>query len=147
MELHGFAGRSLDELRSLAPEGCTLLHVCPPEELTLQADPVLLRNILNNLLSNAIKYSPHGGSVTLRTWHDDQSVTLEVTDQGIGIPKEDQARLFQSFHRAGNTAGIRGTGLGLVILKHAVDLHGGEVDFWSEVGQGSRFTVRLPRQP
>lgn len=107
-------------------------------------DKKLLRQLLGNLLSNAIKYSPEGGEVRLElTCHEDKAI-FEIQDQGIGIPKEDQSRLFEFFYRAKNVGAIAGTGLGLAIVKTCVDLHRGEIAINSEVGVGTRFTVSLP---
>lgn len=107
-------------------------------------DPVLLRHVLANLLSNAIKYSPEGGEVRLQaSWADGQACFV-ISDQGIGIPEQDQAMLFESFHRASNVGSIAGTGLGLAIVKQAAELHGGSIELFSRPGEGTRFTVRLP---
>jgi len=108
------------------------------------ADAKLLHHIFGNLLSNAIKYSPDGGEIAFSLTCRADVAQIEVADQGIGIPAEDQERLFETFHRAGNVGNISGTGLGLSIVKHAVDLHGGTIGVTSAVGQGTRFTVRLP---
>ena len=69
---------------------------------------------------------------------------LEVRDEGMGIPEDDQARMFEAFHRARNVEHISGTGLGLAIVKQAVELHGGEVSFQTQLGKGTVFTVVLP---
>jgi signal transduction histidine kinase len=74
----------------------------------------------------------------------DGQALIEVGDQGIGIPLEDQARLFESFHRASNVGNRQGTGLGLVIVKKAVELHGGTISIDSKVDAGTRISVRLP---
>jgi signal transduction histidine kinase len=100
--------------------------------------------MITNLLSNAIKYSPQGGKITLTLTCEDKQVVFQVQDQGIGIPPADQAKLFESFSRAGNVGTIAGTGLGLSIVKKCVDLHGGEITVKSEVGLGTTFTVKLP---
>jgi signal transduction histidine kinase len=71
-------------------------------------------------------------------------VTIGVTDEGIGIPEDDQKRLFDAFHRAGNVGTIEGTGLGLAIVKQVVELHGGTVSFSSELNKGTTFTIKLP---
>jgi signal transduction histidine kinase len=110
-------------------------------------DERLLRHILNNLLSNAVKYSPQGSEVTLSLERRDDSVAIEIQDRGIGIPPEDQPRMFESFHRASNVENRPGTGLGLAIVKKAVELHGGQISLKSAVGAGTRFTVVLPLQP
>lgn len=107
-------------------------------------DEHLLWLILNNLLSNAVKYSPDGGPVHLTLTCKDAFATIQVSDQGIGIPTDDQARLFENFHRGGNVGVIPGTGLGLAIVKQAVKAHGGSVAFESREGVGTTFTVTLP---
>ncbi|WP_053076726.1 7TM diverse intracellular signaling domain-containing protein [Caenimonas sp. SL110] len=112
-------------------------------------DEKLLRHVLGNLLSNALKYSPGGGEVRFgvrREMQDKGSVTVfEVSDQGIGIPADEIAHLFESFHRASNVGAIQGTGLGLAIVKNAVEMHGGTIEVQSRIGEGTTFTVRLPQ--
>ena len=108
------------------------------------SDKQLLRQILVDLLSNAVKYSPEGGKVRLALRRDAGAVEFRVDDQGIGIPELDQARLFEVFHRARNVGDIQGTGLGMAIVKRAVDALGGSIDFESQVGVGTTFVVRLP---
>jgi signal transduction histidine kinase len=107
-------------------------------------DEQLLRHILNNLLSNAVKYSPPGSEVTFSLARRDEQAVIEIQDRGIGIPAQDQPRLFESFHRASNVENRPGTGLGLAIVKKSVELHGGEISVDSAVGSGTRFTVALP---
>ncbi|HEY9670788.1 MAG TPA: PAS domain S-box protein [Waterburya sp.] len=110
----------------------------------LLLDEKLLRHILGNLLSNALKYSPPGSTVKFDVTCLDEQAIFQIQDQGIGIPPEDQSRLFESFYRAGNVDTVQGTGLGLAIVKQCVDLHRGEITFTSEVGKGTMFTVILP---
>ncbi|MBE9126744.1 MULTISPECIES: PAS domain-containing protein [unclassified Coleofasciculus] len=107
-------------------------------------DRKLLRQLLNNLLFNAIKYSPVGGSVDVELICDQENAIFVVQDRGLGIPKEDQPRLFEFFHRGKNVGAIEGTGLGLAIVKKCVDLHGGQIAVNSEVGVGTTFIVTLP---
>jgi two-component system sensor histidine kinase VicK len=107
-------------------------------------DEKLLQHILGNLLTNAIKYSPQATAVFFSCSCKDGEVTFEIKDQGIGIPPEDQQRLFESFHRANNVGNIPGTGLGLAIVQKSVELHGGKITFTSEVGVGTTFRVTLP---
>ncbi len=107
-------------------------------------DEKLLQHILSNLLSNAIKYSPVSSTIQLLLTCRDSQIELQIQDGGIGIPDEDQPRLFEAFHRATNVEGVPGTGLGLVIVKNAVDLHGGSITINSKVGVGTTFTVTLP---
>ena len=110
----------------------------------VQMDPNLLRHILNNLLSNAIKYSPEGSPIRLTLSYQNNLAVFQVQDEGIGIPLEDQPRLFEPFHRAVNAGKVSGTGLGLAIVKHCVELHGGEITLTSEVGVGTTFAIALP---
>ena len=109
-----------------------------------QGDETLLRHILTNLLSNAVKYSPGGTTVELSIERRSGEAELVVRDQGIGIPEPDRKQIFQAFHRARNVGETPGTGLGLVIVKRCVELHGGRISFESTEGKGSRFIVRLP---
>ena len=106
----------------------------------------LLITMTRNLLGNAIKFSRAGGSVAVLARQVDDAVILQVTDHGIGISEDEMSHLFEKFYRgtAARDAGIRGTGLGLVLVKQAVDAHGGTISVVSEPGEGARFTVRLP---
>ena len=107
-------------------------------------DEKLLLHILTNLLTNAIKYSPQDTTVLFGCSCENQEVIFEIKDEGIGIPPEDQKRLFESFHRAKNVGAIPGTGLGLAIVQKSVELHGGRITCTSEVGVGTTFRVTLP---
>ena len=117
------------------------------DRLEAHMDERLLRHILNNLLSNAVKYSPPGSEVTFSLARRGEQAAIEIQDRGIGIPLEDQPRMFESFHRASNVENRPGTGLGLAIVKKAVELHGGEISLTSAVGSGTRFTVMIPLRP
>lgn len=110
-------------------------------------DAKLLRHILGNLLSNAIKYSPENSRVSFGLGCEDDTISFHIRDRGIGIPKKDQAHLFETFYRASNAKNIRGTGLGLAIVKQSVDLHGGTIHFESDEGKGTVFVVTLPVMP
>ena len=107
-------------------------------------DPKLLRHVLLNLISNAAKYSSPGGEINIETGMKQNSCFIRVTDYGIGIPVEDQAHLFDRFFRARNVENVKGTGLGLNIVSHYIELLGGEIEFTSKLGQGSTFTILLP---
>ncbi|MBL8166478.1 MAG: PAS domain S-box protein [Anaerolineae bacterium] len=110
----------------------------------LRLDKKLLHHIIVNLLSNAAKYSPVQTKVALMVNREDDEVVIRVQDQGIGIPPEDQAKLFEPFHRAQNVGSIKGTGLGLAIVKESVETHGGTIICTSQQNVGTTFTVRLP---
>lgn len=107
-------------------------------------DEKLLIQILNNLLTNAIKYSTQETIVRFSCTCQQHEVIFEIQDEGIGIPVEDQERLFESFHRAKNVGNIPGTGLGLTIVQKSVNLHNGNISLVSQVGVGTTFQVRLP---
>lgn len=111
------------------------------------SDETLLRHILTNLLSNAVKYSEPGDPIRLTARRNHDRLVLTVTDRGIGIPPEDQSRLFQSFARARNVGQRPGTGLGLVIVRRCVDLHGGSLQLESSPGVGTTVRVDLPAFP
>lgn len=109
-----------------------------------RADEKLLNHILTNLLSNAVKYSPKGGTVRFVARREGDDAVFVVSDQGIGIPDEDAPRLFDSFHRGKNVGHIAGTGLGLAVVKRAVDAHRGDLRYESAADRGTTFTVRIP---
>jgi len=129
-------------LQGLSTEGEMESNSSPCTAANL--DKKLLQYIVSNLLSNAIKYSPVSSTIQLVLTCQDNQIEIQIQDEGIGIPEEDQLRLFEAFHRAVNVEGIPGTGLGLVIVKNAVDVHGGSITINSKVGEGTTFTVRLP---
>jgi len=108
-------------------------------------DASLLRHILDNLLSNAVKYSSEGSIVRFILNCQDNQAQLCIQDQGIGIPRKDQSKLFEAFYRAENVSGIQGTGLGLAIVKRCVDLLQGQIHVESQEGTGTTLTVTLPR--
>jgi len=105
--------------------------------------------ILTNLVSNAIKYAPRGGDITVGMRADDETLFIDVTDEGMGIPADKLPRIFDKFERVDNrdTREVGGTGIGLFLVKHLVDRHGGTVWVESEVGKGSTFHIELPIEP
>jgi PAS domain S-box-containing protein len=134
----------LDEFQSQPKEIHHIGYTCyaMPRELAL--DKKLMRQIINNLISNAIKYSPHKKSIQVNLDYTNEALVLSVSDQGIGIPEADLPHLFEPFHRATNVDSISGTGLGLVIIKESVELHGGTISVDSLIDVGTTFTVRIP---
>ncbi len=121
--------------------------ICTTEKSIIYGVREGLESIITNLLSNAIKYTPRGGKVTLKMLGEKDRVTIEVSDTGIGIPKEEQKKLFSEFFRASNAKALTdaGTGLGLSIVKANVEKHGGKIEFQSEEGKGTTFRVTLKR--
>jgi signal transduction histidine kinase len=112
----------------------------------IKTSAALLARLLDNLIENALKYSSPGSSVEISTIDDDSELLVEVQDQGRGIEAKDQAEIFHPFFRcrASREAGIAGTGLGLAIAARIAAAFGGRIQCASEVGRGSRFTLRVP---
>lgn len=107
-------------------------------------DHKLMRQVLTNLITNAIKYSEQNSTVHINLKYDGESITLKVRDEGIGIPEKDQAHLFEPFYRASNVGAINGTGLGLNIVKRAIEQHRGAIQYSSIAGHGTTFIIELP---
>ncbi|MCC5667687.1 PAS domain-containing protein [Nostoc sp. CHAB 5784] len=107
-------------------------------------DAKLLRQILSNLFSNCLKYSPIGSTVKFSVTTANEQAIFQTQDSGIGIPPNDIKHIFEPFHRASNASNMPGMGLGMSIVKQAVDLHGGEIIVESAIGAGTTFTVTLP---
>jgi two-component system, OmpR family, sensor kinase len=129
--------------REMVP-GADIAERLPATPMPIRGDAKLLLQVFSNLLSNAVKYSPGGGKIEVDAMIEDDQVVVAVADRGIGIPAGDLDRLFERYHRGGNVSGIVGTGVGLYLVKIAVDLHGGRIDVHSKEGDGTRFCVRLP---
>ncbi len=113
---------------------------------SFDADEARVQQILYNLMSNAIGFSHPGGVVKIECWREDDEVLFAVEDRGVGIPLEQQARVFERFESRTQGSDHRGTGLGLSIVKSFVELHNGRVTLDSKPGIGTRVTVRLPRR-
>jgi signal transduction histidine kinase len=141
------------DLTALLKEVCQLHRDMVPgsqiaERFTaapMVGDAKLLFQVFSNILSNAIKYSPNGAKIEVAITDAADEIAVVISDSGIGIPASDLDRVFERYHRGGNVSGIVGTGVGLYLVKMVVDLHQGTVDVQSREGEGSRFTVRLPR--
>ncbi len=118
----------------------------PPDFPLIQGDEVRLRQVLDNLVSNAIKYSPDGGRVTIGGEVDDRVVTIFVRDQGIGIPEDEQEKVFDRFYRVNSPVSkkTKGTGLGLYLVRAIVEAHGGTIRVKSKPRSGSTFYFTLP---
>jgi signal transduction histidine kinase len=120
-------------------------HMTPTEAI-VSGSEVSFNEAIANLLFNAIKYTPAGGRVLVRTDMQNESIVVEVSDTGIGVPPEEQARIFDEFYRASNAKQMEpdGDGLGLSLVKRVVELHGGTIGFSSELGLGTTFRIVLP---
>ena len=137
---------SLDRARTPAQSRKIRLSVAGDLTGYVYGDHNLLVTALRNLLDNAVSYSADGSSVSVAVKRVDDFVELSVVDQGIGISSDQQDRIFERFYRVdpARSRETGGTGLGLSIVKHVVADHGGEISIWSEPGQGSTFTIKIP---
>lgn len=142
-DLPDFCQGLIEEIRGLCKEGqqISFSHKGNKE---VWIDKQLLRNVIFNLLSNAIKYSETGKLICFNIQADGKTISIEVIDQGIGIPESDQIHIFDRFFRANNAGNAQGTGLGLNIVQNYVELMGGKVTFTSQVGKGTIFNITLP---
>lgn len=144
VDLGNLCQKLIEELRKDVATQYVINYERQFDRCGVSLDGPLLRRILDNLLSNAVKFSRAGSTVSLILTERDGHAVIDVVDQGIGIPLEDQARLFEIFHRASNVDNRQGAGLGLAVIKKAVDLHGGTISIDSKVNAGTRVSVRLP---
>lgn len=154
LSLSEIVRRTIDMLTPIAEERNVQLEAGDLAEARIPGNGQLLRQLVTNLIDNAIKFTPAGGRVTVRLAEDvaTDALVLEVTDTGIGIPAVDLPRVFERFYqvdasRSRQESGRRGYGLGLSICQTIVQLHRGKIDVTSEVGQGTQFTVHIPRHP
>jgi len=129
--------------REMVP-GAQIVERFDTAPVPMVGDAKLLLQVFSNLLSNAVKYSPSGGVVEVDAGIVADEAVVAIADRGIGIPAGDLDRLFERYHRGSNVSGIVGTGVGLYLVKMAVDLHKGGIKVESREGSGSRFIVRLP---
>ena len=117
-------------------------------ESALYVDEVHFQNVINNLLDNAVKYRKPDQPINiyLRTWNDDNHLYLSVRDTGLGIKKENLKKVFDKFYRVhtGNVHDVKGFGLGLAYVKKIIMLHNGDITIDSELGKGTKFTIKLP---
>lgn len=138
---------SMRRLRTFAErQGVVLIELVPDDLPPIRGDEERLDQLLMNLLHNAIKFSPDGGTVTITTDEHPDGVVISVNDQGVGIPRKDQARVFERFYKVDRARqrGLGGTGLGLAIARHIAEAHGGRIWLESTEGEGSTFSFSLP---
>jgi two-component system sensor histidine kinase VicK len=138
-----------DYIGELAPllekKNLTLEFKDCPKSLEIVSDPRVLRNVLQSIVSNAIEYTPEGGSIYISV-EKDNNVVIKIKDTGIGIPANEQSKMFEKFHRAENAKVMKtgGTGLGLYIAKKAIEALGGKIDFTSQQDKGTTFRIEFP---
>ncbi|WP_287154490.1 ATP-binding protein [Candidatus Solincola tengchongensis] len=149
IDLRELVDERLEGKAKLAAEYGVEMDATSCGEMMVTADRRLLATLLDNLLDNAIKYNRPGGRVFVGCRAEEGALVLEVRDTGVGMPPEELPRIFERFYRIDRARSREtgGTGLGLSIVKHIAELHGGTVSVQSEPGEGSAFSVRLPRPP
>ncbi len=135
----------INEHQESGTNSCKLSYQVQGESTEFQADYSLIRYIFSNLLGNAIKFSDPGSEVKVMLDFEKDDLEVSFIDHGIGIPEEDQSKVFQSFYRGSNVSNVPGTGVGLSIVSEFVKLHKGKIKLVSEVGKGSTFTLSLPK--
>ena len=139
-----YATEILETLDGTKKNGQTLNYVHNGNSEKVSLDKNMLRSILTNLLTNAIKYSPPGKEIQLQTEVADGQLTIIVKDEGIGIPEDEQGKLFSTYFRASNAHEEQGTGLGMNIVKQYIKILKGQISFSSKLNEGSTFVVRIP---
>ena len=147
IDINQLCRQSVNDLRAQATQrNVELLLDVDDKPLIAKAEGNGVTTIINNLISNAIHYTPADGRVELRTRHNGEWVEIEVTDTGIGISPEHQARVFERFYRVdkARSRDEGGTGLGLAIVKHLTQAFNGQVELESQIGKGSTFRILLP---
>jgi two-component system phosphate regulon sensor histidine kinase PhoR len=142
VDLYRMAGDMLDDLRMVADERHVTLNLTGSSQSVIGV-PHVLREMLYNLCDNAIKYNREGGSVTVHVTQIQRHVHVTVKDTGIGIPADEQQRIFERFYRVdkSRSRAMGGTGLGLSIVKHGAQLHHANIDLHSEPGKGTAITI------
>jgi signal transduction histidine kinase len=134
----------VDEVLSATNQRCAIELFLDGIAAEAQADERLLGHIFTNLLSNAAKYSEPSATVNFKIKRDGKQIVCVVEDRGIGISEDDQQQLFKAFHRGSNVGSRPGTGLGLLLVKRCVELHGGQVLLKSRIGEGTAVTITIP---
>jgi signal transduction histidine kinase len=147
LNLADVAAQVVDRQRAWADQaGLDLTISIEPNVPQVSGDPGQLEQAVDSLVENALKFTSRGGSVNVEVYSESDWVCLAVNDTGIGIPEQEQGRIFSGFYQVDSSTDRRygGLGLGLTLARAVVEAHGGWIDVESQVDQGSRFTVRLP---
>ncbi len=146
VDLNALARESVSQMTPQAErQQQTLTADLADDVPVIMADAGRLRQVIINLLHNAVKFNKPGGSITVTTRLAGDAVTLAVADTGLGIPRRDLPRIFERFYMGDRSRTGQGSGMGLAIVKHIVEAHDGAIDVTSTEGEGSTFTIRLPR--
>jgi signal transduction histidine kinase len=145
VELDSFCAERVERILIAMRHSHIIAWTTEPKPLWGLLDVELLRLICSNLLTNAVKYSPPGSIITMSAHAEGSSLILRVSDRGVGISPLELKRIFTPFFRGSNVSGATGMGVGLTLVQQAVQLQGGTIQVESRVGEGTTFTVTLPR--
>lgn len=146
-DLNEVVEKVVGQLKTLALDKRQDLHVDLEPMFSIEVDGILIQEVVLNLIENAIKYTPNDGRIEVETQEVEDHVVFSVKDNGPGVPEEDRQHLFEKFFRGhAHKSAIKGTGLGLFLVKYFIELHGGEVFLESDVGQGTKVGFTLPLQ-
>jgi signal transduction histidine kinase len=146
-DLNEVVERVVGQIQSLAQDKRQDVHMSLEPLFSIEVDSVLIQEVVLNLVENAVKYTPNDGRIEVKTQELDDKVVFSVNDNGPGIPVEDRHHIFEKFFRGqASKSKIKGTGLGLFLVKYFIELHGGEVFLESDVGKGTRVGFALPLQ-
>ncbi|MCI0473850.1 MAG: cell wall metabolism sensor histidine kinase WalK [Ignavibacteria bacterium] len=123
-----------------------VLNFLPDDDTRVFADSEKIKHVLINLIDNSVKYTPDGGTISITTEKEEREIRVSLSDTGVGIPKDDLPRIFERFYRVDKTRSrdMGGSGLGLSIVKHILELHNSRINVESETGKGSKFEFFLP---
>lgn len=146
-EIISLAAKIVEEIKIVDENHHDIRFVHNVNEAQIKSDKKLTQQIISNLLTNSVKYSEKGKLVDFIIKVQNDTFIIDIKDEGIGIPEEDQKYLFQPFHRSRNVDKIKGTGLGLVIVKKSVDTMKGKINVESTEGKGTRIKIELPYKP
>ncbi|MCL2698889.1 MAG: cell wall metabolism sensor histidine kinase WalK, partial [Defluviitaleaceae bacterium] len=147
-KVNAMINRGIRQNSVLAERKSQKISYTPPlVDFEIMCDPYRVNQVLTNIISNAIKYSPSGSEIIISAEERTRYYQINITDAGLGIPKDDLPRIFERFYRVDKTRSraMGGTGLGLAIAKEIMDAHGGKIFAVSEVGRGTTMTVRFPK--
>ena len=147
VDLCQLAREVTDLYQYVAEEKQITIETNLPTPCEVPVDRIRIRQVFANLLDNAIKYTPEGGRVVIDVRCQPSFALAAFRDTGVGIPADEQGKIWARLYRGDKSRSQRGLGLGLSLVKAVVQAHGGEVTVSSEVNKGSEFTVRLPRSP
>jgi two-component system, OmpR family, sensor histidine kinase VicK len=141
-----YFGRIIDRFEITKEKNIIFNRMLPNQEIFIEMDQDKLTQVLDNIISNALKYSPEGGKVSFILEEEEDKIRISISDEGVGIPKEDLGKIFDRFYRVdkARSRNLGGTGLGLAIAKEVIKAHGGEIWAASEEGKGTTISFTLP---